>query len=112
MYEEISLRFFLPMVAFSWTTAVASPVFDIDDDGEIKALTDGLLTIRFLFGFEGESLTSGAISADAQRKSPEEISAYLHTHKEFLDIDGDGQVKLSQTASCLFDHNLDSLVSP
>jgi hypothetical protein len=27
--------------------------FDIDDDGEAKALTDGLLVIRHLFGFSG-----------------------------------------------------------
>ena len=88
---KTSLGCLLAMTAFFWNTAVASPVFDVDEDGEIKALTDGLLTIRFLFGFEGESLTSGAVSADAQRKSPEEISAHLHAHKEFLDIDGDGQ---------------------
>ena len=84
---KTSLGCLLVMTAFFWNTAVASTVFDIDNDGEVKALTDGLLTIRFLFGFEGESLTSGAVSADAQRKSSEEISAYLHAHKEFLDID-------------------------
>ena len=30
-----SLRLFLLSTAFLWTTALASPVFDIDDDGGI-----------------------------------------------------------------------------
>ena len=34
---------------------------DIDGDGESKPLTDGLLLIRYLFGFSGDSLISGAI---------------------------------------------------
>ena len=45
---KTSLGCLLAMTAFFWNTAVASPVFDVDEDGEIKALTDGLLTIRFL----------------------------------------------------------------
>ena len=32
---------------------------DIDGDGESKPLTDGLLLIRYLFGFSGDSLDLG-----------------------------------------------------
>ena len=40
---------------------------DIDGDGEAKALTDGLLLIRQLFGFTGSALTSGAVGENAER---------------------------------------------
>lgn len=86
-----TLLTFILITAVSWSTAAASDVFDVDNDGEITPLTDGLLTLRFLFGFEGESLVSGAVSSNARRQSPEEILSYLNAHKDFLDIDGDGQ---------------------
>jgi len=50
---------------------------DVDNDGETTALTDGLLVIRYLFGFSGDSLTASAISSDANRDSAEEIEMYL-----------------------------------
>ena len=55
----------------------AESELDIDGDGESKALTDGLLLIRYLFGFNGESLTTNAVGVGAQRSSPEEIEAYI-----------------------------------
>jgi hypothetical protein len=36
-------------------------VLDIDGNGQIGALTDGLLVLRFMFGFTGTTLTSGAV---------------------------------------------------
>lgn len=42
-----------------------------------KALTDGLLLIRYLFGFTGESLIQGAIGSGASRTTSEEIEAYI-----------------------------------
>ena len=50
---------------------------DIDGDGESKPLTDGLLLIRYLFGFSGDSLISGAVGLEATRSSAEEIEAYI-----------------------------------
>ena len=41
---------------------------DVDANGKTEALTDGLLIIRRLFGFEGASLVSGAISPDGERQ--------------------------------------------
>ena len=50
---------------------------DIDGNGKAEALTDGLLVIRYLFGFRGESLTAGAVASDAQRRTPEDIEAFI-----------------------------------
>ena len=55
----------------------ADSQLDIDGDGESKPLTDGLLLIRYLFGFSGDSLISGAIGADATRNTAEAVEAYV-----------------------------------
>ena len=55
----------------------ADSELDIDGDGESKALTDGLLLIRYLFGFSGDSLISGAIGSGATRDTAEEVEAYI-----------------------------------
>ena len=57
--------------------SVGAVSLDVDGDGEASALTDGLLVIRYLFGFRGESLVNGAIDEDAQRTTPDEIEAFL-----------------------------------
>ncbi|MDA8535436.1 hypothetical protein N9K70_07390, partial [Pseudomonadales bacterium] len=67
--------------------------FDIDDDGEAKALTDGLLVIRHLFGFSGEALTAGAMGNNAKRTTPADIAVYLTNAVTELDIDGDDEAK-------------------
>ena len=50
---------------------------DIDQDGSVDALSDGLIILRYLFGLSGEPLTTGVISDDAQRSSTVEIEEYL-----------------------------------
>ena len=56
----------------------ADSQLDIDGDGESKPLTDGLLLIRYLFGFSGDSLISGAIgSVVLKRDTAEEVEAYI-----------------------------------
>ena len=45
----------------------ALAVLDIDGNGAIGALTDGLLVLRFLFGFTGVTLVSGAIAWSTAR---------------------------------------------
>ena len=54
--------FFLMLAVFSLSSGSASGTFDIDDDGELDALTDGLLILRHLFGFSGSTLTEGAVA--------------------------------------------------
>jgi hypothetical protein len=52
---------------------------DIDGDGSLEALTDGLLVLRYLFGFAGATLTSGAVGANCTRCDAGEIVPYLQT---------------------------------
>ena len=57
--------------------AMLGDLSDIDGNGEIDALTDGLLTLRYLFGLEGEALVNGVIGNGATRTSASEIEAHL-----------------------------------
>ena len=54
-------------------------LMDVDANGNVDALTDGLLIVRYLFDFRQESLIANAIAADAERKTAAEIEAYLET---------------------------------
>ena len=69
----------------------ASVMLDIDCSGEAKALTDGLLVLRYLFGFRDEALTAQAV--EGSRASPADIEAYLESLEPELDLDGDGVVQ-------------------
>ena len=55
----------------------AGTELDIDGDGKTSALKDGLLLIRYLFKFTGDSLTSNAIGEGAIRTKSAEIEAYI-----------------------------------
>jgi hypothetical protein len=51
---------------------------DIDGNGQIDALTDGLLILRYLFGLEGDALITGVVVAsDATRTTATDIEAHL-----------------------------------
>ena len=80
-----------PLSRFSCRSGCFS--FDIDENSEAKALTDGLLVIRHLFGFTGDALATGAISTDATRDRAEDISELLAGADSELDIDGNGESK-------------------
>jgi hypothetical protein len=51
----------------------------MDGNEEYDALTDGLVTLRYLFGLEGDTLINGVVAGDATRVSAEEIEAHLRT---------------------------------
>lgn len=87
----VLLSFFLiPQVTYASDEAI---VFDIDADGEVKALTDGLMTIRYLFGFRGEALIDSAIGDNATRVTAPAIESYLSEHINDLDIDGNTDIQ-------------------
>ena len=67
--------------------------FDIDIDDETSALTDGLLVLRYLFGFSGTTLVDETTTTSAARTGATSITSYLETHNAQLDIDGDNQVE-------------------
>jgi large subunit ribosomal protein L40e len=50
---------------------------DIDQDGQIDALSDGLMILRYLFGFYGDTLTADLVTQDSLRHEPGEIEDYL-----------------------------------
>jgi hypothetical protein len=52
-------------------------VLDADGNGVASPLTDGLLILRFLFGFEGNTLTTGAVGVGCTRCDAESIANYL-----------------------------------
>ncbi len=65
---------------------------DVDDNGVADALTDGMLILRYLFGFKSEGLVNGVLALDATRTTPEEILAYLDSIRDILlDVDGNGK---------------------
>ena len=50
---------------------------DIDNNGQIDALTDGLIILRYLFGLDGEVLIANVIGNGAERYSTNAIKQYL-----------------------------------
>ena len=82
----------LGLVAVSRANTEEAFTLDVDDDGIATALTDGLLILRHQFGFDGLSLTSGAVSSSAKRYRAEGVSSYLAENASRLDIDGSGKV--------------------
>ena len=50
---------------------------DVDDNGELDALTDGLIILRYLFGLTGDTLTDSVVADNAQRSSASAIESYM-----------------------------------
>ena len=65
-------------------------VADIDGDNAAQPLTDGLLLIRYLAGFQGETLTANAVNSSGSRTDPSDIANWIAQNQSQLDIDGDG----------------------
>jgi hypothetical protein len=65
----------------------ALPVLDIDGNGSSESLTDGLLVLRFFFGFTGATLTNGAIGGGCTRCDAAAIQPYITGLGLVLDID-------------------------
>jgi hypothetical protein len=66
------------------------PNLDIDLNGRLDALTDGVLVLRHLFGFTGNGFADGAVDPSGRRTDPIEITDYLTSIHSALDIDQNG----------------------
>ena len=88
--KVLILMFFIML--FMSLKSHASFDLDIDDNGSTDALTDGLLTLRYMFGLSDESLTFGVIGNNANRTSSQTVESYLQSAGNKLDIDGDEKV--------------------
>ena len=54
-------------------------ILDIDANGSVDALTDGLIILRYLFGLRGQALISDVIPEDAMRAEASDIETYIET---------------------------------
>jgi hypothetical protein len=79
-YGVFAQRFKLPQLA----------TLDIDGNGLVEPLTDGLLHLRHRFGFSGSTLTGGAVSPNCTRCAAADITAYLNGLGLVMDIDNNG----------------------
>jgi len=51
----------------------------VDGDGEVLPLNDGLMILRFMFGYRGHDLINGSVGANASRSTANEIQTYFET---------------------------------
>ena len=79
---------------------------DVDDDGGVYLLSDMLLIIRHLLGFEEGTLTPGLVTPDARRRTYRELDAYIGTLTQRLDVDEDGGVYLLSDMLLIIRHLL------
>lgn len=70
-------------------TAAPSFSWDVDGDGDTTFTSDGILIMRYLFDFRGDTLVNGVISNTATRDA-DAITAYLDQNRALLDVDADG----------------------
>jgi len=62
---------------FSVTPITPAGPYDIDGNGAVDPLTDGLLLIRYLFGLRGDSLIAGAVAPCATRNTADQIQTHI-----------------------------------
>jgi hypothetical protein len=67
----------LLLVFLAWCSGVRAAVTDIDRNGSVDALTDGILVVRYIFGFRGDTLVDGAVDPNGERILPQDIEEYL-----------------------------------
>ena len=79
---------------------------DVDDDGGVYLLSDMLLIIRHLLGFEEGTLTPGLVTPQARRRTYRELDAYIGTLTQRLDVDDDGGVYLLSDMLLIIRHLL------
>jgi hypothetical protein len=73
-------------------TGGAGIVLDVEGNGAVAALTDGLLVLRSLFGLTGTTLITGAVGPGCTRCTAGEVQGYLASIAGQLDIDGNGSL--------------------
>ena len=80
-----------PNAGYSRRTSSASTTATLypGGDGDVLALFDGVLVMRYLFGFSGEALTAGALGEQASRDASD-IVTFLSGCPHALDVDGNG----------------------
>lgn len=84
--------------AHTFLTAAMVPsvgVMNVDASAMVTrfdAATDGVLLLRYLFGYTGTALTNGALGSLPSRNAAQ-IVTHLDSNRLLLDVDGDGAVR-------------------
>jgi hypothetical protein len=65
------------------------PTADLDGNGVVEALTDGILILRRLFAFTGTPLITGVVGMGCTRCGADSIEPYFASILASLDVDGD-----------------------
>ena len=73
------------------------PILNIDNSNaatQYKAGSDGVLLLRYLLGFRGSALSTGALGAAGAQplRTDAQIEAHINAYMSRFDVDGDGQV--------------------
>jgi hypothetical protein len=67
-----------PVAIDAHLDCIRTTLLDPDGDGESEALTDGLLLLRYFFGFRGPTLIAGAVdTSDCTRCDAPAIEDYI-----------------------------------
>ena len=75
---------------------------DIDGNGDVDALTDGLLLLRYLFGLDGDTLTAGVIGNGATLTDSAALETYLSTlmpQAPYITLNGSATINHEQATS-------------
>ena len=66
---------------------------DVDGDGVVRPLSDGLMILRHLLGMQGTALTQKAMSPMGSRSTSAAVAAWIERGRQenWLDFDGDGR---------------------
>ena len=75
---------------------------DIDGNGEVDALTDGLLLLRYLFGLDGDTLTAEVIGGGATLTDSATLQTYLSTlmpQAPYITLNGSATINHEQATS-------------
>lgn len=71
-------KFILMIALISSGAGASSNNLDVDGNGNVTALTDGLLILRSMFGFTGDSLIQGAVGSDCTNCTAEEVESSIN----------------------------------
>jgi hypothetical protein len=68
-------------------------LLDVDANGAVDALTDGMLILRRLIGFSGAALITGTVANDCWHCGAGAIAAYIDSIVTRLDVDRSDEVE-------------------
>jgi hypothetical protein len=77
---------------FGQRFAAEAFIIDVDGNGEVDALTDALLILRYIFGFRDATLIAGAVGPGCTRCLADEIESFIAANITSFDVDGNGDV--------------------